>query len=380
MILVAPDSYKGTLTAAEAAVAIVEGFGLGWPTLECVALPLGDGGDGTLAALMSAVGGVAQSVGVNDPLGRPIEATYCILEDGTALLEMAAASGLTLLRGEELDVLRASTWGTGQLLDAARRRSSTLALGIGGSATVDGGLGMARALGVRFLDAQGAEVTGPAHMENIIDIDTAGLSPGWAGVTLRVMCDVDNPLNGPRGAARVFGPQKGASTEEVRVLQRGLANLGQRLEQFRGESLVDEPGAGAAGGLGAMLRGLLGADLLPGAEVALDLVGFDRMLEPDCDLVVTGEGRLDRQTLSGKLPLAVSRRARRRAVPTVALPGSLEVEAEEALRAEFDALVPVQPPEGNDVDVTPPHLLLRLTAARVAACLRVGLSMRGRGS
>lgn len=379
MILVAPDSYKGTLTAAEAAAAIVEGFRLNWPELECVALPLGDGGDGTLAALMAAVGGVEHAVGVNDPLGRPIEATYCILEDGTAILEMATASGLTLLRGEELDVLRASTCGTGQLLDAARKRSGTLALGIGGSATVDGGLGMARALGVRFLDARGDEVTGAVHMENISHIDASGLSPDWGEVRLRVMCDVDNPLNGPRGAARVFGPQKGASIEEVWLLQRGLANLGQRLEQFCGEPVADEPGAGAAGGLGAMLRGVLGADLLPGAEVALDLVGFDRMLEQDCDLVVTGEGRLDHQTLSGKLPLAVSRRARKRGVPTVAIPGSLEVEAEGALRGEFDALVPVQPPQGNDAAVLAPSCLLRLTAARVAACLRVGRSMKGSG-
>lgn len=379
MILVAPDSYKGTLTAAEGAAAIAGGFALGWPEMRCVTLPLGDGGDGTVSALMAGVGGVLHSAVVTDPLGRPIEAEYGLLRDGTALLEMAAASGLTLLRGEELDVFRASTCGTGQLLDAARRRSSALVLGIGGSATVDGGLGMARALGVRFLDARGGEVTAPAQLESVTCIDVGGLPGDWAGVSLRVMCDVNNPLVGPGGAAGVFGPQKGASPEQVRMLERGLANLGRVLEEFRGEEVADCPGAGAAGGLGAMLRGLLGAELLPGAEVALDLVGFDRMLERGCDLVVTGEGRLDRQTLSGKLPLAVSRRARRRGVPTIAIPGILEAGVEEILRGEFDAVIPVQPLEGGEIDAALAAPLLRLVSARIAACLRVGWSLKGVG-
>ncbi|MFO8059594.1 MAG: glycerate kinase [Bacillota bacterium] len=376
MILVAPDSYKGTLTAAEAAAAIAEGFDLGWPGIECVVLPLGDGGEGTVSALAAAVGGVYRAADVSDPLGRPVEAAYCLLRDGTALLEMAAASGLILLRDGELDVFRASTFGTGQLLETARSCSRKLVLGIGGSATAEGGLGMARALGVRFLDERGDEVTRPAELERITDIDAGGLSPDWADVTLRVMCDVDNPLNGPWGAARVFGPQKGASPEQVRVLEAGLAHLGRLLEKFSGERVVDCPGAGAAGGLGAMLRGLLGAELLPGAEVALDVAGFDRVVEGGCELVVTGEGRLDRQTLSGKLPLAVSRRARKRAVPVVAIPGAVETGIEGTLRLEFDALIPVQSSEA-EVDASRAADLLRATSARAAACLRVGRSVRG---
>lgn len=372
MVLFAPDSYKGTLTSEEAARAMAEGFREAWPEAECLLLPLGDGGEGTADALMAVIGGRRQCIDAADPLGRTVRAGFVMLNDGTAILEMAAASGLTLLTDEEKDPLRATTAGTGQLLMAARERTRELILGIGGSATVDGGLGMARILGARFLDARGGEITMPGDLHRLVCIDAGAVERDWQGVRLRVMCDVDNPLTGCLGAARVFGPQKGATPRDVELLDRGLNRVGSVLEDMTGERIVDVPGAGAAGGLGAMLRGLLGAELLPGAGLAMNIAGFDDHTEEGIDLVVTGEGRMDAQTLNGKLPLAVSRRARRAGVPVVALPGSLDSDAESSLMDEFDAIVPVVSVNGPGIPTGDPFELLRRLCMRVAYCLRTG--------
>ncbi len=372
MVLFAPDSYKGTLTSEEAARAMARGFETAWPEAQCLLLPLGDGGEGTAEALRTAVGGRWHGVDVADPLGRRIRAGFVTLEGGTAVLEMAAASGLTLVTDEERNPLRATTAGTGHLLLAARERTEDLIIGIGGSATIDGGLGMARALGVRFWDCRGEEISTPGELHRLTRIDPGGVMGDWRGARLRVMCDVDNPLAGCRGAARVFGPQKGASPQEVRLLEGGLTRVGSLLDDMTGESVTDAPGAGAAGGLGAMLKALLGAELVPGAELALDITGFDRYLERGVDLVFTGEGRMDGQTLNGKLPLAVSRRARRSGIPVVALPGSLDPDAEVSLLEEINAVVPVV--GGNDPEIptgSPGELLGRL-CMRVAHCLRTG--------
>lgn len=372
MVLFAPDSYKGTLTSEEAARAMVRGFGAAWPEAQLLILPLGDGGEGTAEALRTAVGGRWHRVDAEDPMGRTVRAGFVVLTSGTAVIEMAAASGLTLVNEEDRDPLRATTAGTGHLLLSARERTRDLILAIGGSATVDGGLGMARVLGARFLDSTGEEITTPGELHRLTRIDPGDVARDWQGIRLRVMCDVDNPLTGCRGAARVFGPQKGATPRQVQMLEGALRRLGSHLDDMAGEDISGASGAGAAGGLGAMLKGLLGAELLPGAELALDITGFDRYLRGGVDLVVTGEGRMDGQTLNGKLPLAVSRRARRAAVPVVALPGSLDPDAELSLLEEFDAVVPVDSAADPGGSAGDPGELLSKLCMRVACCLRIG--------
>lgn len=373
MWLISPDSFKGTLSASDACRAIARGVRLGWPGQPWESLPLGDGGDGTVAALTEAVGGVWKQVRVCDPLGRAVDAAFSVLADGESLLEMASASGLTLLQANELDPLRADTYGTGQLLLAASEVSDRITLGIGGSATVDGGIGFGRALGFRFLDAGGREVTAPGpRMREIERIDDSSVLLNPDRIRLLVMCDVDNPLMGEEGAARIFGPQKGAGPDEVEMLEYGLARLGAVLEEFSGRHIRDMPGSGAAGGLGAALVGLLGAELLPGAERALDLVQFDRRLSRGVQLVLTGEGCLDAQSLGGKLPVSVARRARSMGIPAVALPGMVSGEDMVALRGEFAAIVPAIPEGFVLEDEAAAARLLVAASERATSCIRLG--------
>jgi len=371
--LIAPDSYKGTLTAVEAAQAIADGVRTGWPGKRWECLPLGDGGEGTVDALTAAVGGRNMKARVRDPRGREVVARYSILPDGEALMEMAEASGLTLLSSEELDPFRCDTYGTGQLLMAASGVTDRITLGIGGSGTVDGGIGMGRALGFRFFDRQGQEVTGPGpKMREITSIDASRAVLRAGQVRVRVMCDVDNPLCGSSGAAHVFGPQKGASPEGVHLLDAGLARLGRALEKFSGRSICDVPGSGAAGGLGAALMGLLGAVLVPGAERALDLVCFDRHLDRGVELVLTGEGCLDAQSLGGKLPVAVARRSRKKGIPAAALPGTVDEGGFPGLGAEFAFILPASCGKADPRDRTRAVHFLNAAAERAARCIRLG--------
>jgi len=372
-VLIAPDSFKGTLTAGEAASALSAGLSDSVQQLCAVLLPLGDGGEGTLQAMLTAVGGSVHRVPVKDPLHRTVSATVGMLATGEAFVEMAQASGITLLDEDELDPMRAGSYGTGQLLDAARLRTDRIIIGIGGSATVDGGAGMARALGVRFLDSRGNEiVAGGEGLTEVASVDTSGLHSDWHNIQVKVMCDVDNPLTGPRGAARVFGPQKGAKGDDVRRLECGLQNLAGLLDEMAGRPVSEQPGAGAAGGLGAMLAALLNASLMPGAELALDLAGFDSLLCDSVDLVVTGEGLLDEQTLGGKLPLAVARRCRAVGVPAVAIPGAVDPEAEKKLSAEFAAILPASYPQVPSCLSCPAaKALLSNAARRLGCCLQL---------
>lgn len=322
-IICAPDSFKGSLTAAGAAAAMAAGALHAAPRVTALRVPLADGGEGTVDALVGARGGTTVRVEARDPLDRPIHAFIGLLDATTVVVEMAAASGLPLLRPEERDPFRASTYGTGQLLRAALDRGAReIILGVGGSATVDGGAGALQALGARLLDTDGVEIPpGNAGLAHLNQVDLRGMDPRLAHVRLRIACDVRNPLTGPTGAAAVFGPQKGARAMDIEVLDANLARLAMLLQRDAGVDIASVPGAGAAGGLTAGLLAI-GATTEPGIELILDATRFDDLLE-DTDLVLTGEGRLDRQTAHGKAVSGVMAHAAKKKVPVVALAGSV---------------------------------------------------------
>jgi glycerate kinase len=331
-VLVAPASFRGCLSAAQAAEAIARGVraGGGDPAIA----PVADGGDGTLDALVAALGGSVMGVIARGPLGLPVRAHVGILSDGTGVVEMAQASGLTLVDESERDPMRATSHGTGEMIRGAlARRPARILVGLGGSATVDGGTGIARALGVRFLDAEDRPLPdGGSSLERLARIDASRLDPRVRATPLTVACDVNAPLLGPGGAARAFGPQKGASPEQVEALERCLARLAERLEADLHAGVADRPGAGAAGGAGAMLAAL-GGDLRPGIDVVLDAAGFADRLR-GAGLVLTGEGRLDQTSLGGKAPIGVAERAAAAGVPCVAIVG----EAEEGVAGPFASI------------------------------------------
>ncbi|HYT25480.1 MAG TPA: glycerate kinase [Actinomycetota bacterium] len=334
-IVVAPDKFEGSLTADEAARAIEAGLLRARPDAEVVRLPVGDGGAGTLAAVLAA-GFERVPVRATGPTGEPVEAAIAVQGD-SAFVEMAEASGLRRLPGGRRAPRDATTYGTGELVRAALDRGArTLVLGIGGSATTDGGTGMASALGARFLDGAGRELPpGGAALLRLARIDTAGLDPRIAEVEVTVASDVDNPLVGPHGAAAVYGPQKGASPDDVLLLDSALRRYARVLAADLGMDLAATPGAGAAGGLGAGAIAFLGATLEPGIELVLGLVGFDRAVAK-ADLVVTGEGKIDAQSLRGKAPVGVAAAATAQGVPVVALGGVVEVSARELRAAGFE--------------------------------------------
>jgi glycerate kinase len=330
-ILVAPDKFRGTLTGAEAARAIASGWRRARPDDEIEEVPLADGGEGTLDVLVQAFNGRRRTATVTGPLGDPTEADYGLIprEGGPlGVVEMSRASGLRLLPEDRRDVTRATTRGTGELILAAARTSSEILVSIGGSATNDGGAGMAQALGVRLLDGAGGDLApGGAALLDLAAIDAGGLDPDVARARILVACDVDNPLTGPEGASAVYGPQKGATPEDVALLDRALGRLADVLLRDLGADVRELPGAGAAGGLGAGLVAFLGAELRPGVDVVMDAVGFSGRLA-GADLVVTGEGRLDVQSLHGKVPAGVVRRARAAGTPVMILCGRAEVRVE----------------------------------------------------
>jgi len=344
-ILVCPNAFKGSLTAPEAAEAVRAGIERaaerlaveGAPFRDEIAvdlLPLADGGDGTLQTLVAATGGTTVPCRVTGPLGESVDAAWGRLggaESGTAVIEMALASGLALLWPEQYDPRRATTRGTGELMRAAMDAGCRkIIVGIGGSATNDGGAGMASALGARFLDVNGQELEpGGAALAKLASVDLTGMRLPQ-DVSVVVACDVDNPLYGPEGASAVYGPQKGATPEIVRELDLALEHYAGIVEQTTGKSVAEAPGSGAAGGLGAGLLAFCSAEMRSGLDLAMELTGFDARLKAS-NLAITGEGRLDSQTVRGKVVAGVVRRARQARVPVVALAGSLEEGAEAAL-------------------------------------------------
>jgi glycerate kinase len=330
-VLVAPDKFRGTLSAVEAARAIATGWRRARPGDEVDEVPLADGGEGTLDLLVDAFGGERRTETVTGPLGDPRPAEYGLVpRDGglLAVVEMSRASGLHLLDEGRRDPRRATTRGTGELVLAACRASRDLLVCIGGSATNDGGAGMAQALGVRLLDAAGRDLgPGGEALLGLAAIDVGGLDASVREARVVVACDVDNPLTGPSGASAVYGPQKGASPEDVAVLDRALGRFADVIDRDLGIDVRELPGAGAAGGLGAGLVAICGAELRPGVEVVMDAVGFSSRLERAA-LVVTGEGKLDAQSLHGKVPAGVMRRALEAGTEVLILCGRSEVRPE----------------------------------------------------
>lgn len=333
-ILLAPDKFRGSLTARQVTDAMAEGVRLVHPDAETVALPLADGGEGTAQVLTEATNGTWHTATVSDPLGRPVEAGFGLSGDGqTAFIEMAQASGLTLLTRDERSIVRTGTFGTGELIQRAVDQGvGHVVLAIGGSATTDAGIGMASALGWQFLDKRGEPL--PAigmslpRLERIVPPTQSRI-----GSTLfSVACDVTNPLHGRDGAAYVYGPQKGGTPLEILWTDTGLRRFARVVQEQFGPDVANVPGAGAAGGLGAGALFFLNATLRPGVDVVLDAVDFDRHLR-DAHLVLTGEGKLDRQTLQGKVLKGVANRANLANVPVVALCGTLDLDS-----ADVDAL------------------------------------------
>ena len=337
-ILLAPDSFKGCLTAREVADALAAGLRRVHPACDPVILPVADGGEGFCAAVLSARGGEWVQADTVDPLGRPMEARYAVCGD-TAVVEVAAASGLPLLRNGERHPLQTTSFGTGMLIrDALDRGLRKMLIGLGGSATHDAGTGLLSALGFRFLDASGKELPGiGASLGRIAGIDRSGAHPALAGTHFTAACDVDTPLFGPSGAAEVFAPQKGATPEEVRLLDAGTAAFAEVVRRempdqvghdgetagLDGETVgQDAKGYGAAGGIGWALHTMLGARLESGIDLVLDAAGFDTLLR-DAALVITGEGRLDGQTARGKAAAGILRRAQRAGVPVAAVCGRI---------------------------------------------------------
>ncbi|WP_144636328.1 glycerate kinase [Bordetella genomosp. 13] len=332
-IVIAPDSFKESLSAPAAADAIAQGVRQAVPGAQTLCVPMADGGEGTVQAVLAATGGQWRESTVQGALGETRQAGWGWLADGAAVIEMATAAGLELTPPARRDPLRASSQGVGQLvraaLDAGARR---IILGLGGSATNDGGAGMLAALGVRFLDERGTELPpGGAALARLARLDTSGLDARLRDVSVEVACDVDNPLCGPQGASHVFGPQKGATPQQVKELDASLARLADVCAAHLSRDLRDTPGAGAAGGLGFAALAFLDAAFRPGVEIVAELGGLEQALD-GATLAFTGEGRMDAQTLRGKTPAGVARIAHRAGVPVIALAGSLG-EGYEALYA-----------------------------------------------
>ncbi|MBI5915601.1 MAG: glycerate kinase [Bacteroidetes bacterium] len=337
-ILIAPDSFKDALSAPEVCIAIQRGILLARPEVETVLFPMADGGDGTAEILAWHLPGEMVTCTVADPLLRPVEARY-FLSGEMAFIEMAQASGLQLLRPEERNPLKTSTFGTGQLIrHAIGRGAKKILLGIGGSATNDAGMGMAAALGWHFLSKNGEELAPTG--ENLGKVETLQKSEIRIPKS-EIVCDVDNPLTGAQGAAQVYARQKGADDAAVALLEAGMLHFSKKLSAHFGQDFAEIPGAGAAGGLGAGAMAFLGATLRSGVETVMQLTGFEEVLKKT-DLVITGEGRLDGQTLHGKTVRGICQKAARYGVPVVALCGAVEALPEEVagigLRAAFSLL------------------------------------------
>ncbi len=385
-VICAPDKFKGSLTAVEAAAAMARGVRQAFPQAAIDLCPLADGGEGTVAAMVSATGGQWRETRVAGPRGQAVMAAWGLCKTVntkgtgsgaeqasslTAVIEMAAASGLALLPPEQHDPTLTSTLGTGQLiasaLDAGAKR---IILGIGGSATTDGGCAAAQALGVRFFDHDNQLIAPPitgAMLKSIARIDLSQRDPRLATTPIRVACDVTNPLTGPQGAAQIYGPQKGAGPDQVTQLDAGLTHLAHCVRNCLNRDFADQPGAGAAGGLGFGLMAFCEAQLRPGIDMVLEAVGFAaRVTAAAC--VLTGEGRLDAQTASGKTVLGVARAATKQGVPTLALAGAVTPQARRALASELVAMIEIG--EGLPVAESMTRAGELLEAATTAAMTR----------
>ncbi|MDH5919688.1 glycerate kinase [Vibrio splendidus] len=387
-IVIAPDSFKESLSAVSVAACIEKGFREIFPDADYVTLPLADGGEGTVDVLLQGLAGQKRTNKAQGPLGELVSAEWAILEPSaqnpnkTALIEIAAASGLDLLKPEQRDPLVASSFGTGQLiLEAIEQGAQTIILGLGGSATNDGGAGIVQALGGRLLDSKGQDDNGQelnrggAALAELASIDLTGLDSRCADVELIVACDVDNPLCGDNGASHVFGPQKGATPDQVLILDKALANFAQ-IAESQGCVGGDDPvhkrtGYGAAGGTPMGLGLLFNMQIKPGIEMVLDVLQADEVLK-GADLVITGEGQMDNQTLQGKTPYGIAKRASLQGIPTIGIAGSLGSEVE-ALYGEMSSLFgTVRSPQPLNQVLQEAEMNLTRTARNIAATLKLG--------
>lgn len=374
-IVIAPDSYKESLSALEVATQIELGFKEVFPDAQYVKVPMADGGEGTVQAMIEATHGRRVEVEVTAPLGERIPSFYALTGDGhTAMIEMAAASGLALVPADQRDPLITTSYGTGELIAAALDAGARhLIVGIGGSATNDGGAGMLQALGVKLLDVQGQPIgRGGAPLVQLARIDASGLDARLAACTIEVACDVDNPLTGERGASAIFGPQKGATPAMVQTLDANLQHFAQLIERDAGIEVEHIAGAGAAGGMGAAMLAFLKGQLRPGCEIIAKAVGLEAAVQ-DADLVITGEGRIDQQTIFGKTPFGVATVARKHGKPVIGIAGSLGTNAHVVHDHGIDAIFSVLSRTCNIEDAMAEAAFnVRSAARNVAAMLAIG--------
>ena len=377
-IVIAPDSYKESLSALEVATQIELGFKEIFPDAQYIKVPMADGGEGTVQAMIEATQGRRVEVDVTDPLGRQVASFYALTGDGaTAMIEMAAASGLAMVPPAQRNPLLTTSYGTGELIKAALDAGARhLILGIGGSATNDGGAGMLQALGVKLLDAAGNELErGGAPLAQLERIDVSGIDARLAECVVEVACDVDNPLTGERGASAIFGPQKGATPEMVAQLDASLKHFAQIILRDLGVDVDAVAGAGAAGGMGAAMMAFLKGQLRPGCEIIAKAVDLDTAVQ-GADLVITGEGRIDQQTIFGKTPFGVATVARKHGVPVVGIAGGLGSNAQVVHEHGIDAIFSVLSrictlPEA----VAEAEFNVRTAARNIAAVIAIGRGM-----
>ncbi|MED3934735.1 glycerate kinase [Priestia megaterium] len=375
-IVIAPDSFKESLTALHVCEALEKGIKTHFPNAEISKVPMADGGEGTVQSLVDATGGQIIQAKVTGPLGKEVEAFYGILGDGkTAVIEMAAASGLHQVPMDERNPLITTTRGTGELiLKALDQNVKHIIIGIGGSATNDGGAGMAKALGAKLINTNGAEIKeGGGSLNQLAAIDLTNFDSRLAEVKVEVACDVDNPLTGATGASAVFGPQKGANPDMVKQLDRNLAHYAAVIEKEMDIHIQNVPGAGAAGGLGGGLLAFLSAELKPGVDIVIEATQLESYIK-NADLVITGEGRIDGQTIYGKTPIGVAKTAKKHSVPVIAIAGSIGAGSEAVYEHGISALFSVVPGA-----VTLPEALekagenIERTAKNVASVIRLGI-------
>ena len=373
-ILIAPDSFKDCLSAVEVAAALARGIKKIIPDASLMLVPMADGGEGTVESIIDVTRGKRIELQVKDSLMRDVPSFYGITGDGkTAVIEMAAASGIELLNSDERDPWITSTYGTGQLIrDALDCGVKKIMLGIGGSATNDCGAGMAEALGVTFSGKFGPmSVQGGGALGEVEGIHMEGLDPRLVDMEILVACDVSNPLTGPQGASAVYGPQKGADTEMVEKLDRNLTHFAKLIRNQLGKEVSMVAGAGAAGGLGAGLMAFLDASLVKGFDLLADVVGLEEKIR-GADLVITGEGKMDKQTRFGKTPFGVAQMARKKGLPVIGVAGTLDEDASVLYELGFDLLMPIQEKPGDlEFSLRNAEPLLERTGERIARLLKM---------
>jgi glycerate kinase len=382
-IVIAPDSFKESLTSLEVASEIETGLRRVWPEADCIKVPMADGGEGTVQSLVAATGGEIVKCEVCGPLGDKVLASYGMLGDKrTAVIEMAEASGLPLVPRDKRDPLRASTYGTGELIvDAIARGVDEIILGIGGSATNDGGAGLAQALGIRFLNFAGAPIRdrlAGGNLDDVQAIDMSDVNPGLARVRISVACDVTNPLYGENGASRVYGPQKGATPEMVVQLDKNLEHFARVIKRSIGADVAERPGAGAGGGIGAGLMAFTKATLKRGVELVVAATRLEEHMR-GADLAFTGEGRVDFQTAFGKTPAGVAAAARKWGVPVIAIGGGLADDAKGVFEHGIDGLEPATAnPMPLELAIERSRQHLQDAAERAARLISIGQRMHVR--